>query len=220
MEACPPGPRILSLTVGPIQSNCYLVAPAGGSEAIIIDPGAEAERIDSALAEWGVAPAAILLTHAHMDHLGAVAELRDRHPAAIYLHPADLPLYERAVEQGAAFGIPIRPPPPPDRVLFDGQTLALAGLSFEVRHAPGHSPGGVVFVLSTDAFVGDCVFAGSIGRTDLPGGDAGNLLDSIRRQILSLPPATRLHCGHGPSTTVSREMASNPFLAGMVGKGE
>lgn len=157
-----------------------------------------------------------------MDHVGAVATLRRRWEAPVYLHPADLPLYERAAEHAALFGIQMEPPPPPDRALADGQVIEAAGLRLEVREVPGHSPGGVLFRPEGErvAFVGDAVFAGSIGRTDLPGGDGPTLLASIRDRILTLPPDTVLYTGHGPSTTVDREMTTNPFLAGLMRSSE
>ncbi|MFQ5889581.1 MAG: MBL fold metallo-hydrolase [Gemmatimonadota bacterium] len=208
---------VLRLTLGPVQSNCYLIRCDSGSEAVVIDPGAEGVRIRDALAGLGAEPVAVLLTHAHMDHVGAVAEIVRSAGVPVYLHPADLPLYERATEQAAAFGLHVEQPPPPDHELSHGQILELGGIRIEVRHTPGHSPGGVVFFSGEEAFVGDCIFAGSIGRTDLPGGDASTLLRSIRAQILTLPPRTILYSGHGPETTVEREAASNPFLTGAFG---
>lgn len=209
-------PEIQQIVLGPFQSNCYVVRARGASTAALIDPGAEADRIRSVLGEWGARLEAILLTHAHLDHVAAVAELGgDGVP--IYLHPDDLPLYRRAPDQAAAFGLQVSTPPDPDRTFEHGQRLEVAGLTLEVRHAPGHSPGGVVLVGDGYAFVGDCVFAGSIGRTDLPGGDTKTLLRSIREQILTLPEDTVLHTGHGPATTVGREAAANPFLTGAFG---
>lgn len=206
--------QIRRLTLGPLQSNCYVTAGSEADEAVVIDPGAEPETIASALEEWGARPAALLLTHAHLDHIGAVSALKKRFDAPIYLHPADRPLYDRASEQAAAFGLSVEPPPPPDHRLEGGESLHVAGLDLEVRLAPGHSPGGVIFVAAGAAFVGDCVFAGSIGRTDLPGGDLATLLRSIHEQILTLPDDTVLYSGHGPETTVGREAATNPFLTG------
>lgn len=210
-------PEVLRLELGPFLANCFLARRTGEREAVIIDPGFEPAAVEQALQRWGSDPIAILLTHAHVDHVAGVAELARAHALPVYLHPADLPLYERSAEQAAAFGLSIEPPPPPDEHFVHGQRIVLAGLELEVRHAPGHSPGGVVLVAADRAFVGDCVFAGSIGRTDLPGGNTGQLLRSIREQILTLPEQTTLHTGHGPDTTVGREAGSNPFLTGSFG---
>jgi glyoxylase-like metal-dependent hydrolase (beta-lactamase superfamily II) len=206
-------PQVEMLVLGPFQSNCYLVRAADESTGIVIDPGAEPDRILGRIADWpGVE--AILLTHAHLDHVGAVAEVARATGAPVYLHPDDRFLYDIAVDQGRMFGVHVESPPPPDEELHDGQSLSLAGIDLTVRHAPGHSPGGVILVGDGLAFVGDCVFAGSIGRTDLAGGDTGTLMASIRSQILTLPGSTVLYSGHGPATTVARESASNPFLIG------
>lgn len=209
--------EVRRLVVGPFQSNCYLVRKSGSDQMLLIDPGAEAERIAAELERWAATPAAILLTHGHVDHVGAVAEMVERYGSPIYLHPAARLLYDQAAEHAATFGFRVRQPPPPDQSFEHGQRLQLAGLNLEVRHAPGHSPGGVVLVTEGHAFVGDCVFAGSIGRTDLPGGDATLLMRAIREQILTLPADTILCSGHGPETTVAREAATNPFLTGAFG---
>lgn len=208
--------NIRRLAVGPFQANSYVVGPTPRGSAIVLDPGAEAERIAHAVRDAGGELAAIVLTHAHLDHVGAVGPLKEEFGAPVYLHPDDFPLYERTVEQGAAFGLRVDPPPPPDRELADGDRLDFGGFELEVRHTPGHSPGHVTLVAEGDAFVGDCVFAGSIGRTDLPGGDTETLLDAIVTRILSLPGETRLHTGHGPETTVAAEAATNPFLAPLL----
>lgn len=204
------------LTVGPFQSNCYILRPEGSGPAVVIDPGEEAERILARLKGRDVA--AILLTHAHLDHIGAVASLAEATGAPVYLHPADRFLYEAAAEHGRMFGVHVEAPPTPDFELADGDELAFGGgrggdrIELAVRHTPGHSPGHVVFIGDGIAFVGDCVFAGSIGRTDLPGGDTATLLASIRRHILSLPPDTVLYPGHMGPTTVGAEARTNPFL--------
>lgn len=196
--------------MGPFQANCFLVR--SGEDVVVVDPGAEPERIAALLDAWKADPQAIVLTHAHVDHVGGVAGLVRQYGIPVYVHAADLPLYERAAEHAAMFGVSVEPPPPPAHWLEHGQTLSFGAIEFIVRHAPGHSPGGVVLVGDTEAFVGDCVFAGSIGRTDLPGGDTGTLLRSIREQILTLPPSTTLYSGHGPATTVEAEAESNPFV--------
>lgn len=211
-----PSPEVRRLVVGPMKSNCWLARRPGGDAAVVVDPGAEAGRVASALEEWGADPAAVLLTHAHVDHVGAVAPLVERWGLPVHLHPDDRPIYDRAAEHAGQLGLRIPDPPPPDHELEDGREVEAAGLAFEVRHAPGHSPGGVVLVCGRGAFVGDCVFQGSVGRVDLPGGDGDRLRASIEEQILTLPDEAPLWPGHGPETTVGRERASNPFLTGGV----
>ncbi len=197
--------------------NAYLVRCAGSGAAVVIDPGGEAPMIVDVLD--GQAPEAILLTHAHLDHLEGLAELKRRTGAPIYLHGADRPLYDRAAAQAAAFGVEIEEPPPPDRELVDNQRIRFGECSFEVRHVPGHSPGHVLFYAADAgvAFVGDIVFAGSIGRTDLPGGDYRQLMRAIRERVLTLPDDTRLYPGHGPDTSVGHERVGNPFLVPLQG---
>jgi hydroxyacylglutathione hydrolase len=194
--------------------NAYLVGCTATGEHIAVDPGGEANAMADALEASGAALGGIVLTHAHMDHIEGVAALARRFPAPIHLHPADLPLYRAAGQQAAMFGHRIEEPPPPDRELAGGQTLEVGACRFEVRHVPGHSPGHVLLYSPAAglAFVGDVVFAGSIGRTDLPGGSFDQLIRSIREQVLTLPDATRLLTGHGPETTVERERGTNPFL--------
>jgi glyoxylase-like metal-dependent hydrolase (beta-lactamase superfamily II) len=206
------------LTVGPFQSNCYVVRPAGEGPAVVVDPGDEPERILAKIGDEDVA--AILLTHAHLDHVGAVAAVARATGAPIYLHPGDRFLYDAAEEHARVFGVRVEAPPPPDEELAGGDELKFGDLEFSVRHVPGHSPGHVIFVTDGMAFVGDCVFAGSIGRTDLPGGDMPTLLAAIREHILTLPPDTVLYPGHMGPTTVRREGQTNPFLIqGGFGRG-
>jgi glyoxylase-like metal-dependent hydrolase (beta-lactamase superfamily II) len=200
------------LTVGPFQSNCYVVRPGEGGVAVIVDPGAESERNLAHLAERHDDVAAILLTHAHLDHVGAVAAVARATGAPIHLHPDDRFLYDAVEETGRLYGVEVERPPEPDVALTHGMKLEFGDLRWTVRHSPGHSPGGVVFVGDGIALVGDSVFAGSIGRTDLPGGDTQALLAAIRREILTLPPETILLPGHMGATTVEREAATNPFF--------
>ena len=194
--------------------NAYLVRCDGTDRWFAIDPGGEAAAMAAELEDAAGTLDGIVLTHAHLDHVEGVAELAERVPAPIHLHPADRPLYDSVAEQAAAFGHDVRTPPPPEHGLAAGQELALGECTFEVRHAPGHSPGHVVLYCEPAgvAFVGDVVFAGSIGRTDLPGGDYQQLMKSIREAVLTLPDDVSLYTGHGPVTTVERERTSNPFL--------
>lgn len=216
--------QLRGLTVGPMQSNCYLLRLSAGQRpeagrALVIDPGHDDPRIERTLEEWGSDVAAIVLTHGHVDHVAGVPALHERTGAPVYMHPDDRELYDRAPDQAAEFGLRVPPLPEPAHELVDGRELQLAGIEFEVRHTPGHSPGGVTLCTDGAAFVGDCVFSGSIGRTDLPGGDGETLLRSIREQILTLPADTALYPGHGPKTTVEKEKSSNPFLTGAFGAG-
>ena len=205
---------IRTFTSSVFGQNAYLARCDASGEWVAIDPGGEAAAMIRAIESAGEPLVAILLTHAHLDHLEGVAELAERFPAPIHLHPADRPLYDAAPQQGSMFGHTLRIPPPPDQAFGDGDTFTFGECELEVRHVPGHSPGHVLLYSAAAgvAFVGDVVFAGSIGRTDLPGGSLEQLMASIRERVLTLPDDTILYSGHGPETTVARERASNPFL--------
>ncbi len=206
--------------VGPIQANCVLLGDRDAGVLAVIDPGEEAARITERVVASGLRPTMVLHTHGHLDHAGGTADLTRRLPAGIPvgLHRDELQLYQGLVMQGRMFGLEVEEPPMPDLWLEDGQRLSLGGLELEVRHTPGHSPGGVCFVVYGAAdplvIVGDVLFAGSIGRTDLMGGSFPVLEQSIRKGLYSLPDDTRVICGHGPDTTIGRERAGNPFVAG------
>ncbi len=205
--------KISRLTVGAFQENCYLLVDSATAAAVLIDPGEEGLRIVEAVKAANARLEAIWVTHAHLDHVGGIAEVKRHFDVPIYLHPDDLPLYRMADRQAAAYGLPFDMPPLPERELADGDELSLGGLRFSVLHAPGHAPGHVVIHGDGVAFCGDCVFAGSIGRTDLPMSDGRALARSLDR-IVELPAATVLYPGHGPATTIERELADNPFLNG------
>ena len=206
--------------VGPIQANCVLLGDSAAGEVVVIDPGDEGERIAERVGASGLRPTMILHTHGHLDHVAGTAELAQllggRLP--IGLHPDEIDLYRNAPVQGRMFGLEVEAPPEPTLLYKNGQKLQVGGLELEVRHAPGHSPGGVAFVVSGGeapvVIVGDVLFAGSIGRTDLMGGSFPVLERSIREQLYTLPDDTRVVCGHGPDTTIGRERASNPFVSG------
>jgi len=206
--------KVVSIPNGRFVENCYLVIDEAGAECAIIDPGEEAGLIAHKVAAADVKPVAIWLTHAHIDHVLGVPRLKTDSGAPVYLHPADRMLYDHVAEQATAFGMRAGPLPAPDRALAHGDVLRVGTLQFRVRHAPGHSPGSVVFEGQGVAFAGDVLFQGSIGRTDLPGGDFETLIRSIERELLTLPDSTIVYCGHGPETTVGRERGANPFLSG------
>ena len=206
---------VRQLTVGPLEENCYLVTDENARAGVLIDPGDEAERLLAAVSEAGAELEAIWLTHAHMDHVGAVAAIRRRVDAPIHLHPLDRALYDRAAQQGAAYGLTIEQPPPPDVALAHGSRLSVGALEFTVMHTPGHAPGLVVIHGHGVAFVGDLLFAGSIGRTDLPLSSPQAMTRSLER-VARLPAETVVYPGHGPITTIAAELASNPFLTGVA----
>ena len=207
---------IVPMLLGPVQTNTYLVADTESRVAAVIDPAWDGAAIvrEAERREWRITD--IWLTHAHFDHfagVGGVVQKLDPAPR-IALHPLDRPLWQQS--GGTAwFGLPtLEPGPAPTFELEDGMQLALGAHAFEVRHSPGHSPGHVMFYCAaqTCLFSGDLLFAGGVGRTDLPGGDWETLLTSIRERVFSLPDEVQVHPGHGPSTTVGRERRTNPFL--------
>jgi len=207
--------RIVQIQNGQFVENCYLVIDEGSRECVVIDPGEEAGLILRRITEAGVRPVAIWVTHAHLDHVMGVPRLSRETGAPIYLHPADRELYDHVIQQGLAFGIRVESLPPPDREFVPGETVRVGTVCFTVRHAPGHSPGSVCLVGDGVVFTGDVLFAGSIGRTDLPGADFDTLIRSIERELLVLPDSTMVYSGHGPETTVGRERGTNPFLTGV-----
>ena len=204
--------NIECLTVGPFQAGCYVV---WGPErhALVIDPGADAQAILAYLDAHGLDVACYLLTHGHMDHIGALAEMSDTHPAPYAIHALDLKWAFGPSNQSPPYYSVPRRPAGALRTLEDGQTWTDGGLSYTVIGTPGHSPGSVCFHFSTDRvlFSGDTLFQGTVGRTDLPGGD-GQLLTQSLRKLARLPPETRIVPGHGPETRLAEEFRINPFL--------
>jgi glyoxylase-like metal-dependent hydrolase (beta-lactamase superfamily II) len=207
---------IVTLVLGPVQTNTYLIANENTKEAVVIDPAWDGDVILSAAKSRGWQIRSIWLTHAHFDHIGGAAVVAGgfNPPLTVAMHPGDQELWE---QQGDAprFGMHIDPGPEPTIELSDGQILQIGEIELEVRHTPGHTPGGVIYYCPSEqvAFVGDLIFQGSIGRTDFPGGDFDKLIKSIRTQVFSLPDETRLMSGHGPETTVGAERVDNPFLS-------
>lgn len=207
--------RIITIPNGVFAENCYIVVDDAARECAVVDPGEEAGLILHKVRETGARPIGIWLTHAHLDHVLGVPAVAAETGAPVHLHPADKPLYDAVPDQAVWFGLP-RPPtlPAPDQAFGHGERIAVGGTRFDVRHTPGHSPGSVCLVGPGVVLGGDVLFAGSIGRTDLPGGDFETLIGSIERELLPLPDATILYSGHGPETTIGQERRSNPFLTG------
>jgi hydroxyacylglutathione hydrolase len=200
------------LSLGQIGTNCYLVrADRTATEAVVVDPGADAAEIRLGLARSGATCAAILVTHSHYDHIGALADLAEGTGAPVWLPEGELDVFRRPSDFFP--GIAIRAFGGEATLLTGGETVEAAGIEFQVRHVPGHSPGHVSYYADRCLFSGDVLFAGSVGRTDLPFGDWEALLDSIRSLAEAYPPETVVYSGHGPPTTLADELARNPFLA-------
>ncbi|HEU4566050.1 MAG TPA: MBL fold metallo-hydrolase [Gemmatimonadaceae bacterium] len=206
---------VRAIPVGAFQENAYVIVDQATRRAVLVDPGEEAERLLRAVEEEDAQLEAIWLTHAHLDHVGGIAAVKARADVPVFLHPLDRPLYDNASRQGLHYGLHIEQPPPPDRELAEGDTLACGGLRFQVMHVPGHAPGHVVIHGHGVVFVGDCLFAGSVGRTDLPLADGAQLARSLAR-IAQLPDETLVYPGHGPATTIGQEKVTNPFLNGSI----
>jgi hydroxyacylglutathione hydrolase len=206
--------EVVALPNGQLAQNCYLVADRRAREAVIIDPGEESAMFLAELDTRAWALRAVWLTHAHIDHIVGVGAVQRATGAPIHLHPLDRPIYDALPQFGGWIGLQLAPPPPPNVELLPGMKLPVGGFEFEVRFTPGHSPGSVSFVGDGMVFSGDVLFNGSIGRTDLPGGDFATLMSSIQTQLLSLPDSTVVYSGHGPDTTIGIERLTNPFLTG------
>ena len=201
-----------TLVVGPLQENCYIAACEDSKETVVIDPGDEAGRISRVISGHGLHLKYILNTHGHIDHIGAIASLLEETEATFLMHQDDMYLLEGLPTDPLQAYLQISPPPAPIQFLKDGDCLSVGTMEFQVLHTPGHTPGCVCFLVDQHLFSGDTLFANSIGRTDLPGGNHAQLLNSIREKLFPLGDQVTVYPGHGPSTTIGHERQSNPFL--------
>jgi len=202
------------LVVGPIQANCYILGCERTKQAAVIDPGDDVDQILTALAKDELRLVSIINTHGHFDHTGGNKALKAATGAELLIHRADAPMIAHQGSGAAAWGMNIENSPPPDRYLEEGDSITVGDITLTVLHTPGHSPGGISLVTDKMVFVGDTLFAGSIGRTDLPGGDYEGLLEGVRTKIFTLGDDVAVYPGHGPQTTVGQEKQYNPFFAG------
>ena len=200
------------LNLGPLDNNTYIVACSDTREAAVIDVGFEPQAAIDELRRAGLTLTMLLNTHAHYDHAAGMREVQQVLGGTYWLHPADRPLLARLADQGAAFGFPVARPPEDIHDLADGQRLLIGRHELRVVHTPGHSPGHVIFLAGEHVWDGDVLFAGSVGRTDLPGGSWEQLERSIRECLFTLPDTVHVHPGHGPATTIGREKRDNPFV--------
>jgi hydroxyacylglutathione hydrolase len=203
---------IKTLIVGPIMANSFILGCEETYEAVVIDPGDEADRILLALAESSLRVRYIINTHGHLDHVGANKRLKEITGALILIHPLDAPMLNQVASSAAAWGIAADNSPPPDRELEDGDEVNFGNITLKVIHTPGHTPGGISLSTDREVFVGDTLFAGSIGRTDFPGGSFQTIKQSIRQKLFTLNDDVKVYPGHGPATTIGEERRTNPFV--------
>jgi hydroxyacylglutathione hydrolase len=203
---------IKTLAVGPIMANCFIVGCDETREAAVIDPGDEADRILLSLADAGLTVTQIINTHGHFDHVGANLRLKTVTGAPISVHALDAPMLAQLSRMAAMWGMSAENSPAPDRLVDEGDQIPFGRLNFRVIHTPGHTPGGISLLTDGHLFVGDTLFAGSVGRTDFPGGDFETLKASIQKKLFVLDDGLRVHTGHGPDTTIGEEKRTNPFV--------
>jgi len=203
-----------TLVVGPFAVNCYILACQKTREGVVIDPGDEAERIIEVIEAENLSLKYLLLTHAHVDHVLGIPDLQERLDVQTLMHREDSFLIKNLLAQAVSFGLSIRGTPRIDGYVKEGDVIAFGTRSLQVIHTPGHTPGGICLLGKGEVFVGDTLFAGSIGRTDLPGGSYQTLIQSIKSKLFSLDDRLRVYPGHGPPTTIEEEKLHNPFLKG------
>ena len=203
---------IKKLTVGPIMANCFIIGCERTKEAVVIDPGDEADKILISLAEAKLKVRYIINTHGHFDHVGGNKKLKEVTGADLLIHPLDAPLLGQLSTSAAAWGLPMENSPLPDRTVEDDDIITFGDITFKVIHTPGHSPGGISLYTDGNVFVGDTLFEGSIGRTDFPGGDYNTLISSIQKKLFVLGDDVNVFPGHMGNTTIGKEKRFNPFL--------
>lgn len=203
---------IKAMALGPIQANCYILGCEDTLHAAVIDPGGESDRILAVLSESKLTLKNIINTHGHFDHVGANLRLKQVTGAELMIHALDAPMLAQLSSSATMFGLSAENSPPPDRTLDDGDTVLVGKISLRVIHTPGHSPGGVSLFTDKSVFVGDTLFAGSVGRTDLPGGDAATLKASIQNKLFTLGDDVTVYPGHMGQTTIGQERRHNPFV--------
>ena len=203
---------IQTFVVGPLQSNSYLVVDERARQAAVIDPGMESESVLEVVRHEGLRVESLIITHGHFDHVFSSAAFKAETGAQVIMHPDDVPLLLEMPETARFFGFKAPPPPQPDRLVREGDVIKVGDLALRVLETPGHTPGGISLCLDNAVFVGDTLFAGSVGRTDLRGGSLDALLRSIRTRLLTLPDWTVVYPGHGAATSIGAERRDNPFL--------
>jgi len=203
---------IKDLTVGPIMANCFILGCETTKEAAVIDPGDESNRILMALAGLKLKVKYIINTHGNFDHVGANRKMKDATGADLLIHSLDVPMLGHLAASASAWGLHADDSPSPDRTVKDGDEIKIGNITLKVIHTPGHTPGGISLYSDGCVFVGDTLFAGSIGRTDFPGGDFDTLISSIRKKLFVLGDDVRVFTGHGPETTIGEEKRHNPFV--------
>ena len=203
---------IKELVVGPLMANCFICGCSKTKEAVVIDPGGDANTILLSLADSKLKVKYIINTHGHFDHVSANGKMKDATGADILIHPLDAPMLEKLSSNAAFFGVSVENSPPCDQTLEEGDTVSFGDITLKVIHTPGHTPGGISLYTNGVVFVGDTLFAGSIGRTDFPGGDFNTLISSIKTKLFNMEDNMRVFSGHGPETSIGIEKRHNPFV--------
>jgi glyoxylase-like metal-dependent hydrolase (beta-lactamase superfamily II) len=203
---------IKELVVGPLMANCFICGCSKTKEAVVIDPGGDADTILLSLAESKLKVKYIINTHGHFDHVSANGKMKDATGADILIHPLDAPMLEKLSSNAAFFGVSVENSPPCDQTLEEDDTVSFGDITLKVIHTPGHTPGGISLYTNGIVFVGDTLFAGSIGRTDFPGGDFNTLISSIKTKLFNMEDDIRVFSGHGPETSIGVEKRHNPFV--------